>query len=108
MARVVQSEGVALATCFPSPPPPEASPGAGSWEQQEPPRGAEGGGTKASRPSLRAELAARTAWPSLIAAVIALAVTVAVQRACTAPLPRGGYLRVRFGAARASREAARG
>ena len=32
-------------------------------------------------PSLVAELAARTAWPSLISAVVALAVTVAVQRA---------------------------
>ena len=107
MARVAQAEGVALATHFPSPPPPEA-PGAAGQEPQPPPRGAEGGGAKASRPSLRAELAARTAWPSLIAAVIALAVTVAVQRACAAPLPRGRYVHVRCGAARASRQAACG
>jgi hypothetical protein len=41
----------------------------------------EAAAAKAPRPSLGVELAERTAWPSLISAVIALAVTVAVQRA---------------------------
>ena len=74
MASAGAQQGVALAALH-------STPGASPEHHAEPKRVT---AAKPARTSLGAELAARTAWPSLISAVIALAVTVAVQRAFAA------------------------